>query len=175
MVKMSVHPRDMPEALGRYGRYFCINNSSFIFHSSRKQTFLTRWLRYVTRSYLTFFTVWKEQNIFFMIKTLLTLKPAFRSSIRNCKKSKGFLRLIPIISLCTDLYCLSSMGICSHVFLWCIRHPTAGHENVMALSCLALQAFWTVHLFPFLISILVFPSLKMSIMSIIYLLDMFTV
>lgn len=64
---------------------------------------------------------------------------------------------------------LSSMDICTHITLWYIRHPTAELENVMALSCLVLHAFLhaflTVHLFPFLISILVFPSLKISIMS----------
>lgn len=63
------------------------------------------------------------------------------------------------------------MDICTHASLWYVRHPTAGLENVMAVSCLALH----VHLFPFLISILVFPSLKMSIMYINNLLDRFTV
>lgn len=71
---------------------------------------------------------------------------------------------------------LSSMDICTQTSLWYVRHATAGLENVMALSWLALHIlFLTVHLFPFLISILVFPSLKMSIMPINNFLDKFTV
>lgn len=70
---------------------------------------------------------------------------------------------------------LSSMDICTHTSLWYARHHTAGLENVMALSWLALHIlFLTVHLLQFLKSILVFPSLKMSKTFIHNFLDKFT-
>lgn len=159
----------MPEPLGRYGRYFCINKSFLAGHSDQMTMFCNQVLLY-------FLHCLKRTEHFLYQKNPADTEPCLYELHQELQKTWRFSGAYPnYFTMLGFVLPLSSMDICIHISSQYVRHPTAGFENVIVVSCLALHAFLTVHLFPFLISILVFSSLKMNIMSIYILLDTFTV